>query len=198
MNSEESSGSSSCNGQENGDGYSGSERPLKKARFAWQVKGKYHLKNENNDPAKISTTESTASDMAGPSGSESYASDISNIDMTTEINKNLCTSDSVVDEPDKSVTRTSTGNLDCEDKPDSVSSPEATVFTDILNPQKSFSSQEHAESLALNSIESLIGRSQEKLAQCSILPFYNFHDWLESSEEECIRRWQFRQVKKYF
>lgn len=198
MNSEESSGGSSCNGQENGDGSNGSERPLKKARYAWQVKGKYHLKNENNDQAKILTTESSAPELAGPSGSESFASDISNIgqdNSTTEMNKNLNTSNSVVDEADKSVCRPSTGNHGSEDKPDNVVTPNATVLADIINPQKSFSSQEHTESLVLNSIESLIGRSQEKMAHWTILPF-DYDNWVET-EEQCIKRWQYRQVKRF-
>lgn len=72
MNFDESPGGSSSKGQENGDDSNGSDRPLKKARFAWQVKGKYHLKNDANDAAVDATTstesESTDEEMAGCSG----------------------------------------------------------------------------------------------------------------------------------
>lgn len=59
----ESRGQSSCRGQEDGDG---SDRPLKKARFAWQVKGK-HPKNDTNpvftSPEETQGSASTASAM---------------------------------------------------------------------------------------------------------------------------------------
>lgn len=49
-------------GHKNGDAKSKKNRPLKKARFAWQVKGKHHLKtdsnkNNNNEPstARVNT-----------------------------------------------------------------------------------------------------------------------------------------------
>lgn len=47
MNFEHSCGESSNKRQENGDKMSDNDRPLKKARFAWQVKGKYHLKEQD-------------------------------------------------------------------------------------------------------------------------------------------------------
>lgn len=62
MNNNENNIGGSSSGQENGDPKPKQDRPLKKARFAWQVKGKHHLKtdsseNNNNEP-------STASDDA--------------------------------------------------------------------------------------------------------------------------------------
>lgn len=49
MNSGQSSRESSSCGQENGAALSDPERPLKKARFPWQIKGKHHLKNQTNE-----------------------------------------------------------------------------------------------------------------------------------------------------
>uniref|UniRef100_A0A2A4J9K2 Uncharacterized protein n=1 Tax=Heliothis virescens TaxID=7102 RepID=A0A2A4J9K2_HELVI len=72
MNNDESAGGSSSRGQENGDASNGSERPLKKARFPWQVKGKYHLKNDTSDQPKTSTESTDPPAIAGSSGSGNH------------------------------------------------------------------------------------------------------------------------------
>ncbi|KOB71579.1 Uncharacterized protein OBRU01_13751 [Operophtera brumata] len=53
MNFGESSGDCSSGAQENGaSGSSDSERPHKKARYPWQIKGKHHLKKQTNQPTE--------------------------------------------------------------------------------------------------------------------------------------------------
>lgn len=70
MNLPGTAGEPSCKRQENGDGIE-PERPLKKARFAWEVKGKYHLKNETSDAkskgvsAKAGTSSENESKLVG-------------------------------------------------------------------------------------------------------------------------------------
>ncbi|GBP07633.1 hypothetical protein EVAR_2758_1 [Eumeta japonica] len=63
MNISQQAGESSSNRQENGDNTAEIERPLKKARFAWQVKGKYHLKDESNNKKSYPNAESPQDTM---------------------------------------------------------------------------------------------------------------------------------------
>lgn len=72
-----STGESLFKGREDGDAATGSERPLKKARFAWQVKGKYHLKNdtdETNKNIKSPSAESSSSKLSSSSQGSSSTS----------------------------------------------------------------------------------------------------------------------------
>lgn len=104
MNITKASEESSCTGQENGDGSTDSERPLKKARFAWQVKGKYHLKNENSDSSEDST-------VPGPSlSSESNSSDKQNLEILGDyfLNQDFNTIESVITDSEKSLLTPST------------------------------------------------------------------------------------------
>lgn len=182
MNSEEQSGGSSSSGQENGDGSNGSERPLKKARFAWQVKGKYHLKNENNDPVKISTMGSIAPEDAGPSGSGSNSSTIDNIGSEQNIktiggyllNKDF----NVVDGLDKSALNPSK-IADNIKKTRSFSPQEEPLKKDFASSQYIPSKYLLANSDTSNS---------DELAPISWVEIKNY------SEDECIARWQARQV----
>lgn len=68
MNISENIGESSCKRQENGDASQEPDRPLKKARFAWEVKGKYHLRNDITDGKSNQIGET---DTAGSSKQES-------------------------------------------------------------------------------------------------------------------------------
>ncbi|CAG9566024.1 unnamed protein product [Danaus chrysippus] len=68
MNISENIGESSCKRQENGDATQEPDRPLKKARFAWEVKGKYHLRNDITDGKSNQIGET---DTAGSSKQES-------------------------------------------------------------------------------------------------------------------------------
>lgn len=102
---------SSFKRQENGDG-SGSERPLKKARFAWQVKGKYHLRNEHQDQEKAS--EASTSESAPPGNSSDSESESNDLMASTEHNLEILgdyllkqdfnTLDTVITDCDKSLT----------------------------------------------------------------------------------------------
>ncbi|CAG4943523.1 unnamed protein product [Parnassius apollo] len=69
------SGNSSDYRQENGDQTMDSERPLKKARFAWQVKGKHHLKHDTLKNNKASDNLSDEPEIP-ESSSESDTSDV--------------------------------------------------------------------------------------------------------------------------
>ncbi|KAJ8714627.1 hypothetical protein PYW07_002852 [Mythimna separata] len=215
MNLEESSEGSSCNGQENGDGSNGSERPLKKARFAWQVKGKYHLKNENNDPAKISTTESTVPETAGPSGSGSNSSNSNNIDTEQDIktisgyslNKNFDTLNSVFNEPDKSGLKPSKRNLGSrENSISNIFTPSATLAEEILNNTRNFISQDNTECKIVKPIDAQIGNSEVPISNYMFQSDDNCDEFefgimsmmtpQKYTEDQCIARWQAKQMAK--
>ncbi|CAH0588098.1 unnamed protein product [Chrysodeixis includens] len=111
MNVADSTGGSSRKGQENGDASSESERPLKKARFAWQVKGKYHLKNDASEISKTSRMESLDPDLAGSSGSASSSKNVGaeqNLEILGDylLKQDFNTLDSVhpvISDPEKSI-----------------------------------------------------------------------------------------------
>lgn len=68
MNFGESSGDSSSDAQENGASASSDcERPHKKARFPWQIKGKHHLKNQTIEPIESSSIAPAESELVIPS-----------------------------------------------------------------------------------------------------------------------------------
>ncbi|XP_013183654.1 uncharacterized protein LOC106129599 [Amyelois transitella] len=71
MNTTDSVEQTSSKRQENGDAPTGPDRPLKKARFAWQVKGKHHLRNHVSEPSSSLTGDIQA---AGPSSSPDVTS----------------------------------------------------------------------------------------------------------------------------
>lgn len=172
MNIAETTGGSSCKEQENGDASNGSERPLKKARFAWQVKGKYHLKNDASDIAKTST-ESLDPDMAGSSGSGSNCDNMGteqNLEILGDylLKQDFNTLDSVITDPDKSILKPSTSvSTDKLQYPRYVSSYDSNVTNNMLRTNDNS-----------NQFESL---SVSMVSQ-------NY------TEDQCIARWQARQV----
>ncbi|KAI5643839.1 hypothetical protein NE865_04015 [Phthorimaea operculella] len=176
MNSSGTSGEPSCKRQENGDASTGSERPLKKARFAWQVKGnrKYHLKNETSEAI---TASATSSESGKPSSSqnESISHDLvgsteQNLEILGDylLKQDFNTLDSVIADSDKSLLKPST-SLPTEklEYPRYVSSYD--------NSSNTSSSRDDQMSLSLSMVAS---------------QSYN--------EDQCIARWQARQMAKGF
>nr|XP_049702510.1 uncharacterized protein LOC126055830 [Helicoverpa armigera] len=176
MNLDESAGCSSSKGQENGDASNGSERPLKKARFAWQVKGKYHLKNETSGQPKTSTTESIDPPaVAGSSGSGSS----NNIGTEQNLERlgdylmkqDFNTLDSVMAEPDNShLNPSATDNFQY---PRYVSSRVEALPRHILQTDYNYNDDDEMESVPMSLVPS----------QCY-------------TEDQCIARWQARQMAK--
>lgn len=83
-------GESSCRRKPNIDKMSDSERPLKKARFAWQVKGRYHLKDQEeiseNNVEENNTQISPAPNIVDV---EQIDSITEGIEMTSKAEENL-------------------------------------------------------------------------------------------------------------
>uniref|UniRef100_A0A1E1WJ78 Uncharacterized protein n=1 Tax=Pectinophora gossypiella TaxID=13191 RepID=A0A1E1WJ78_PECGO len=169
MNMSETAGETSCKRQENGDASTGSERPLKKARFAWQVKGnrKYHLKNDAND-GKLASTSTSESETAGSSQNESEKHELvgsteQNLEILGDylLKQDFNTLDSVITDSDKSLlkpcTSLSTEKLEC---PRYVSS-RTTISRDLSIPPSLMATQSY-------------------------------------NEDQCIARWQARQMAKGF
>lgn len=172
----DSSGSSeiaSCKGREDGDGPTGSERPLKKARFAWQVKGRYHLKNDISE-AKAATSSSAAVET---SESRSTSTDVNVTEQNLEIlgdyllKQDFNTLDSVIAEPEKSLLTPSTiiSNANVS-YPRYVSSTNNNVDISLNKSSNSSNVQSQAMIAVQNSI----------------------------SEDHCIAKWQARQMAKGF
>ncbi|RVE52604.1 hypothetical protein evm_002723 [Chilo suppressalis] len=180
MNISDSVGESSSKRQENGDASSSNERPLKKARFAWQVKGKYHLKNETSDTSLATTTMSNETDRAGPSseikdGSNSF---VGNAEQNLEIlgdyllKQDFNTLDSVITDPDKSLL-----------------TPSTRISTDTLQyPQyvSSFDNNRCSSTFVTKS------ESESVVIPMSMVVTNSY------SEDQCIARWQARQMAKGF
>lgn len=180
MNISDSVGESSSKRQENGDAPSGSERPLKKARFAWQVKGRYHLKNETNDPNGPSTALANEADRAGPSSEskECSSSFVGNTEQNLEIlgdyllKQDFNTLDSVITDTDKSLLTPSTRiSTDTQPYPRYVCSYDS-------NRSSTFTSNS--------------GDSEHEVIPMSVVVTNNY------SEDQCIARWQARQMAKGF
>lgn len=82
-------GESSCRRKPNIDKMSDSERPLKKAKFAWQVKGRYHLKDQEvaeNNVEENNTQITTAPNIVTV---EQIDSITEGIEMTSKAEENL-------------------------------------------------------------------------------------------------------------
>lgn len=178
MNIPDTAGEPSCKRQENGDASTGSDRPLKKARFAWQVKGKgkYHLKNDTSD-SKSSFTAPDELENPGPSQSESNTHNlVGNTEQNLEIlgdyllKQDFNTLDSVITDPDKSLLKPSTST--------STENPEYPRYV---------SSLEHKVSKGTNTAEAFC---QTMETSCFPTDSYVY------TEEQCIARWQARQVSK--
>lgn len=174
MNKAETAEGSSCKRQENGDASNESERPLKKARFAWQVKGKYHLKNETNDTVKASSTTLPDPDVALTSDSGSSTSSI-NTDQKLEIledylmEQDFKTLDRVISASDKSVAPSTS-------KPKNESLP---------CPQYMSSCEQNPNNILKTSNE---GRKIKNTCPSSMVVSPSY------AEDHCITRWQIIQV----
>lgn len=176
MNIAETAGGSSRKGQENGDASNESERPLKKARFAWQVKGKYHLKNDANETAKPSTAATSDPDVP-----ESSSSTSNNHNRGTEQNLEILgdyylmkqdfnSFDSVIVTPEQSL---------------------LTPSTSISNERLPY--PRYVSSYEQNVTNNGLKRSSESNDDLNCLPVsmvfsQNF------TEDQCIARWQTKQV----
>ncbi|KPJ09884.1 hypothetical protein RR48_05086 [Papilio machaon] len=147
-----------------------SERPLKKARFAWQVKGKYHLRNETSENIAF------RSDDLGQAGSSSgnVSSDlVGNTEQNLEIlgdyllKQDFNTLDSVITDNDKTLPNTSNDKL------------EYPIYVSSYSRGSSSSSRISSD------------RSYSALPVSMVLsPSY--------TEDQCIARWQARQMAKGF
>lgn len=180
MNVPDSVGEPSSKRRENGDAPTGSERPLKKARFAWQVKGKYHLKNDTDETTKSLTALRNEPGPAGTSsGSENVSRDlIGSTEQNLEIlgdyllKQDFNTLDSVVTDSEESLlkpvclpennTRTAP---DCQQYPRYVSSSD----NGLRDHRSSINSNEHI-AIPMSMIIS------------------------QNYEDQCITRWQAKQV----
>lgn len=178
MNIPDSTGESSSKRQENGDASTGSERPLKKARFAWQVKGKYHLRNETNDSNKTSAVLANEPNAAGPSSESINNSNdlVGNTEQNLEIlgdyllKQDFNTLDSVITDPDKSLL-----------------TPSASVTTETLQYPRYISSCDNHPNTAFRSN---MNNNEHILIPASMVVSNNYN------EDQCIARWQARQVRK--
>ncbi|XP_013140349.1 PREDICTED: uncharacterized protein LOC106104765 [Papilio polytes] len=170
MNIPTSAGKSPCKRQENGDQTMESERPLKKARFAWQVKGKYHLRNETSE----NITRSDDLVQAGTSSSNVSADLVGNTEQNLEIlgdyllKQDFNTLDSVITDNDKSLPNTNTSNK-----------LEYPIYVSSYSRGSSSSSRNASD------------KTYSALPMSMILS-------QSYTEDQCIARWQARQMAKGF
>ncbi|KAL4717179.1 hypothetical protein ACJJTC_017066 [Scirpophaga incertulas] len=179
MNIPNSLGESSSRQQENGDA-SGPERPFKKARFAWQVKGKYHLKNETNNSPRPIPVPKNKSDGAGSSCSSTNTSNsfVGNTEQNLEIlgdyllKQDFNTLDSVITDTDKSLLTSST-----------------KLSTETVEYPRYVSSYENN-----NSADSIIENYENENFSIPLSMVVSN----SCSEDQCIARWQAKQMAKGF
>ncbi|XP_072937989.1 uncharacterized protein [Epargyreus clarus] len=172
MNVPGTAGESSCKRQENGDSTMESERPLKKARFAWQVKGKYHLRNEIAETAKAPVAAVNDSDKAGSSSASTNDSNdiVGNTEQNLEIlgdyllKQDFNTLDSVITDTNKSIL------------PSTSISPEKLPYPRYISSYNSTVNKSRSENASI--------------PMSLVSPNY--------SEDQCIARWQARQMAKGF
>lgn len=174
---ERCSGSSSKR-QENGDMFSESERPLKKARFAWQVKGKYHLKNGSNEdlsPNKTPSINETTAFVPDSSNepqkrnesTQSNVETLGNYILTQDFN----TLDSVIIDSEKSILKP------CKD-----------VSVENINYPRYIPSYNNGMNVPSESTGSSTSSSRS-ITTTELIK----HDPI-ITEDMCIARWQARQV----
>lgn len=172
MNITESSGESSCKGQENGDASNSSERPLKKARFAWQVKGKYHLKNEESESLNsgASSTQLNTPESSNELNSNSMGSE-ENLEILGDylLKQDFNTLDSVITDTDETLL-----------------TPSSSVSTEKLQYPRYVTSYDNNESYALNMQSNRDG--DDISFPISMVLSQNY------TEDQCIAKWQARQV----
>ncbi|XP_023947291.1 uncharacterized protein LOC112052442 [Bicyclus anynana] len=167
MNLPGTAGESSCKRQENGDG-SETERPLKKARFAWEVKGKYHLRNE------LSQGKPKPEATKAGSSLEHEAKLIGNTEQNLEIlgdyllKQDFNTLDSITD-------------------------------SNALLPSTSISTEKISYPRYVSSFESSRGRSESGSSNvCAPIVAKSVVYSNKDSEDQCIAKWQARQMAKCF
>ncbi|XP_068622680.1 uncharacterized protein [Battus philenor] len=177
MNIPSSAGKSSSKRQENGDRAIETERPLKKARFAWQVKGKYHLKNENAENINKEVYKPEVPEKAS-SSSESDSNDlVGNTEQNLEIlgdyllKQDFNTLDSVITDDDKDVL------------------PSTSVPNNKIEYPRYVSSYSRHSSCSPRKL------TNEKLHSPIPMSMVLSHSY---SEDQCIARWQARQMAKGF
>ncbi|KAM3965591.1 uncharacterized protein ACR2FA_000437 [Aphomia sociella] len=182
MNISDSMGESSSKRQENGDAPSGSERPLKKARFAWQVKGKYHLKNEAKESGKSSPVLTNELEKAGTSlENENDTRDLvgsteQNLEILGDylLKQDFNTLDSVITD-EKSLLKPSP-NISAEHYSSTIQYI-PRPYENNASYRNSMSSFDSSENIALP-MSMVVSQSY--------------------CEDQCIARWQARQMAKGF
>lgn len=167
MNLPGTAGESSCKRQENGDATE-PDRPLKKARFAWEVKGKYHLRNGMSD---VKSTITNDSERAGPSSQQCESKLIGNTEQNLEIlgdyllKQDFNTLDSITDS-------------------NSPLLPSSSSSSEKLSYPRYVSTFENNRAISESS-----SSNDERTSVSKSLVYSN-----KDAEDQCIARWQARQV----
>ncbi|XP_075979617.1 uncharacterized protein LOC142978895 [Anticarsia gemmatalis] len=176
MNTPETAGESSRKGRENGDASNESERPLKKARFAWQVKGKYHLKNDINETVKTPTETAFSPDVSEISGSSS-----NNDNRDTE--QKLEILGDYLKNPVNNKLKTVFINSDQSLTPSTGSANDSLLYPQYVN--------HHEQSVNSNVLKWTSASSNSySLHSISTILSQNY------AEDLCIARWQYKQMVK--
>ncbi|KAG7300187.1 hypothetical protein JYU34_015736 [Plutella xylostella] len=180
MSKPSSEAESSCKRQENGDVAAGSDRPLKKARFAWQVKGKYHLRNDTSETDKPSTANRDPDNAGTSSDSENDSNDlVGNTEQNLEIlgdyllKQDFNTLDSVITDSDKSLL-----------KPCPNISPGKLSYPRYVSTYETGGASHNSSDYS----------SRDNVS----IPMSMVHQSPSFSEDQCIARWQARQMAKGF
>ncbi|VVC87430.1 uncharacterized protein LOC126966863 [Leptidea sinapis] len=168
-------GEPSCKRQENGDApiELETDRPLKKARFAWQVKGKYHLKNEITEVKPSIPND----DYDKPCSSSHVNPEHKNVVGNTEQNLEI-----LGDYLLKQDFNTLDSVADCEKL-----LPPTTASEKLPYPR-------YISSFETSSNSTNESNSNELQSQSSN-PIMNSNYY---TEDQCIARWQARQMAKCF
>lgn len=176
MNLSGASSESSSKRQENGDITTETERPLKKARFAWQVKGKYHLRNEINEESSSSTVTSGSENAGTSSESDNPHNLAGSTEQNLEIlgdyllKQDFNTLDSVIADSEKSILKP------CRD-----------IVPETIQYSK-------YDITGNNVPHNNISHSKQITRYSSTVPMSMVDEVPSITEEQCIARWQARQV----
>ncbi|CAG9790961.1 unnamed protein product [Diatraea saccharalis] len=182
MNISESVEESSSKRQENGDASCSSERPHKKARFAWQVKGKYHLKNESSDSSMPTMSLMSETDKDGPS---SDSKDCTNKSFVGNTEQNLEILGDYLLKQDFTDFNSPTTNTDI-----SLFTSSPRLNADVVHYPKyvcSFNSNNRSSSTF-----DITNNAEFVAVPMSMIVSQSYR------EDECISRWQSRQIAKGF
>lgn len=178
MNSGESTAGCSSSGRENGAASLDPERPHKKARFIWQIKGKHHLKHPPNERSISSnvTPEESGIVTAPPTAAKSI-----NTEPFPRTSKEILG-------PSKSKMMPENDNYLTGDTPNKPNN------TDPHLPLETVISL--AETMLLNS-EIGSTSTQEQPGPSKAINLGDLEAQLKRKEERCITRWQATQVPCY-